>query len=573
MARTSRKDAIRARNAGQPVHQAVPASKPEPVYNAAGYARLSIMETRDRKDSEALQNQTALLREFIEKHPELRLCCIHEDNGETGTSFDRPGFGQLMQDARSGKISCIVVKDLSRFGRNHVEADYYIEHVFPHIGVRFISIADGYDSADPSTSDRLMVGLKNVFNQVYSADISRKSGAVLREKQRRGEFIGAYASYGYLKDPEDGHKIIPDPETAPIVQEMFRRKLEGMGNTAIARWLNDSGIPSPCNYRYQRGIILDARFSERKLWLVQTIKSILQNPVYLGHMVQGRRRSEFYAGRPDRMLPQSEWTVVENTHEAIIDGETFARVQEALKEKHARYHESLGKYDTLGKSENILKGLVYCADCGRTMTRYKQVSHGKKADYFYVCRTYAAQLESSGCTYKYLPEAALKEIVTQLISQEMRLAVDTATLLQKQAKEPGNVDAAQRLRLSNAELAKLEGLKKRLMQDYLAGQLTPAEYERMKKRYQQECEELSRQIEALNEAHQHEERVLSEKNPWLCAFSHRGASVELSRDLVQALVDRITVYTNQHIEVVFRFRDERQALFHLLQEVSQGVSA
>ena len=198
MARKSRKELIATLRAGTVPEKAQSAAVEEAPrqYNAGAYARLSVLETRDKKDSEALQNQKALLREYIAEHPELRLAREYEDNGETGTNFEREGFQSLIEDVRRGLIDCIVVKDLSRFGRDHVEVEHYLQHIFPHLGVRFIAISDGYDSADASTFDRLTVALKNIVNNIYSKDISLKSGGVLREKQARGEFIGAYASYG-----------------------------------------------------------------------------------------------------------------------------------------------------------------------------------------------------------------------------------------------------------------------------------------------------------------------------------------------------------------------------------------
>ena len=202
MARKSRKDLIRTANSGQSMPEVQPPVG-ETVYTAVGYARLSVLETRNRKDSEALQNQKPLLREFIQGQSDLKLLSIYEDNGETGTNFQRPGFEAMMETVCDGKANCIVVKDLSRFGRNYIEGGNYLENVFPSLGVRFISIGDGYDSADC-----LVVALKDLMNQVYSKDISRKSGSLLREKIRRGDFIGGYASYGYIKDPEDQHRII-----------------------------------------------------------------------------------------------------------------------------------------------------------------------------------------------------------------------------------------------------------------------------------------------------------------------------------------------------------------------------
>ena len=245
MARKSRKAAIQAVLEGQP-QPAAESDAPEPVvWNTGGYVRLSIMETRDRKDSQALSNQKDLLSGYIARKPDLKLCGLYADNGETGTNFDRSEFQRLMADVQAGKINCIVVKDLSRLGRNAAETGNYLERVFPFLGVRFISVADGYDSTAANAGDALAVALKNLVNEAYSMDISRKSGSVLREKQRRGEFIGAYASYGYLRDPKDVHKIIIDPETAPVVQEIFRRVAEGEAVRSVLRWLNKEGIPSP----------------------------------------------------------------------------------------------------------------------------------------------------------------------------------------------------------------------------------------------------------------------------------------------------------------------------------------
>lgn len=567
MARKSRKDLIRATNSGQSMPEAVP-QPVEVTYTAVGYARLSVLETRDRKDNEALQNQKLLLREFVQGQSDLKLLSIYEDNGETGTNFRRPGFEAMMETVCDGKANCIVVKDLSRFGRNYIEAGNYLENVFPSLGVRFISIGDGYDSADATTADCLVVALKNLMNQVYSKDISRKSGSVLREKIRRGEFIGGYASYGYIKDPEDKHRIIVDPEAAEVVRLIFQKKLEGTGNTAITRWLNNSGILSPCCYRYQKGILIDQRYAQPKPWNVQTVKKILQSPVYLGHMVQGRRRSEFYAGIPDHLLPESEWTIVEHTHEAIISQEDFDAVQVLCEEKNQEYHARLGKYDHLGKSENILKGLVCCGDCGRPMVRYKQVVKGKKVSYHYMCPNYAAMLERSGCTYKFLREDILLDTLSQLISREIEQAVDTAALARHLSSgTAGQVAArAAELRRLNLELERAEARKKSVMQDFLAGELSCDEYERLKACCAEEAERLKNRIMELRAEQRRQSETLTGDNPWLKAFSGLRLPERLTKELTHALIQRITLYANDKIEVVFKYRDEREQLLTAIRE-------
>lgn len=572
MARKSRKDLIRAANSGQALPEQAQPQATEIVYTAVGYARLSVLETRDRKDNEALQNQKALLQEFIRSQKDLKLVSLYEDNGETGTNFHRPGFEEMMKAIYAGKANCIVVKDLSRFGRDYIEAGNFLDNVFPAMGVRFISIGDGYDSADATTADCLVVALKNLMNQMYSKDISRKSGSVLREKIQRGEFIGAYAAYGYIKDPLDKHRIIVDPEAATVVKEIFQKRLGGMSNMGITRWLNEAGVLSPCCYRYQKGILIDQRFAQPKPWKIETVKSILRNQVYLGHMVQGRRRSEFYAGIPDRLLPQSEWTIVENTHEAIISQEDFDAVQALCAEKNREYHARLGKYDYLGKSENILKGLVFCGDCGRPMVRYKQVIKGKSVSYHYMCPNYAAQLEQSGCGYKFLREEILLDTLTQLIGKEIEQAVDAVQLAKcLSTGTEGQIAArAANLRRLNLELERTEARKKSIMQDYLAGELSCEEYEQLKLYCAGESEQLKNCILVLREEQHRQSETLTEDNPWLRAFSGLRLPDRLTKELAHALIQRIIIYADDKIEVEFKYRDERE---QLLTAISEEVPA
>ena len=561
MARKSRKAAIQATLDGRPLPQESKGAQPV-VWNVGGYVRLSVMETRDRKDSQALSNQMELLRGFVAQKPDLKLCGLYADNGETGTNFDRSEFQRMMADIRAGRINCVVVKDLSRFGRNAMEAGDYLERVFPFLGVRFISIGDGFDSSEPNAAYTLTVMLRNLLNEVYSMDISRKSGSILRQKQQRGEFIGAFASYGYLRDPGDVHKIIVDPETAPIVREIFRRAAEGEGVRSILRWLNTEGILSPGTYRYQKGICLDKRFADGKPkpWGQMTVKNMLQSSVYLGHMVQGRRRSEFYAGIPDHHLPPSEWTVVENTHEPIIDQATFDRVQAHIKAAKEQYHANVGKYDQLGSEDNIFQGLVYCADCGRPMVRYKSVTcKGTKLTYRYICPNYANLLQRSGCAYKYLPDEDLKDVLGRLIAQEAALAVDTAALLE-QKRDTGPTVIDLKLARAKTEWDSLVRLRERLMRDFLAGVLNKEDHDRMKQRYAQEAADLERSIAQLQKEQRREKRLLTTCNPWLAAFRKHKNKVELTRELTQALVERITVYAENRVEIQLKYRDERAAL-------------
>lgn len=335
MARTKRKI-----NPRQPV--AVPeAPKPaQRIYRAAGYARLSV-EDSGKPCADTIENQKELVREYIESQPDMQFVGLYCDNGQTGTNFVRPGFEKLLNDIRIGKIDCIVVKDLSRFGRNYRETGNYLERIFPFLDVRFVAIADSFDTLDAERSgNSYIIPLKNIMNEVYSRDISRKIGTALAVKQRKGEFIGSWAAYGYQKCRDDPHRLEPDAETAPVVQKIFRWRLSGISYIQIARKLNGQGVPSPSRYHYLKGDTKSDRYANA-VWGPPIIKRILSNEVYLGHMVQGCRRESFYEGKKQQTLPVSEWLIVHNTHEPIIDEETFRAVQKIAEDGKNDYRERL----------------------------------------------------------------------------------------------------------------------------------------------------------------------------------------------------------------------------------------
>jgi len=265
-----------------------------------------------------------------------------------------------MDDVRGGKIDCIVVKDLSRFGRNYLEAGNCLERIFPFLDVRFVAVNDHFNTLTAERDNNgLIMPLKNIINAAYSKDISQKSSSALTTKRQNGEFIGSLAPYGYQKSAADHHKLEPNQETAPVLKMIFAWRREGTGYLQIARRLNHMGIPSPSRYHYLKGEVKTERYANT-LWHLPIIRIILQNRVYLGHMVQGRVRSGFSMNMRSLRLPKSEWIVVPNTHEPLIDEETFRIVQEMAEKCRAVYQERIGRFDNLGKIPNILQGLVFC---------------------------------------------------------------------------------------------------------------------------------------------------------------------------------------------------------------------
>ena len=564
MARTKRKT--------NPVIPAVEApAQAQKQYRAAAYVRLSV-EDSGKPGADTIEGQKNLLLRFIEDDPTLTLYGLFCDNGRTGTDFDRPQFEKMMEEVRKGHIDCIVVKDLSRFGRNYKETGNYLERIFPFLGVRFIAVNDGFDTLTAQRgADGYLVPLKNLINEVYSKDISRKSGSALAAKQKNGDFIGAWAPYGYRKREDDPHKLELDEATAPVVRQIFRWRAEGVSVTQIARRLNDSGVPSPSAYLYNTGVCKTEKYNG-VIWYVQTVKNLLSRQVYIGHMVQGRKRQSFYENRGQYKKPREEWIVVENTHEPLIDRETFDKVQELARRKNAEYFENLGRFTHLENTENILKGLVCCADCKRPLVRYKNVSHEKKLWYTFICPTHANDIGS--CPLKNIREDALFPMLLQAIQTQIALAADMEALVRRLNGSPkykkqtatlqGRLDAAKRA------LKRCNGLYDSLYQSYVDQLMTEQEYMTLKRRYKAEAEEAERLIEALT-CRQAAEAAHTPENPFLAAFdSFRDADI-LTREMAQALIQRVYVDGDNNIEIVFRYRDEYKELCTYLERRQADV--
>lgn len=535
-------------------------NKETKIWNATLYLRLS-RDDGDKEESNSITGQRELLRDFIRTRPELREYAIRIDDGFTGSNFERPSFKKMLEDVKAGCTNCIIVKDLSRFGRNYKETGNYLERIFPFLGVRFIAVNDGFDTLTAQRgADGYLVPLKNLINEVYSKDISKKSGSALAAKQKNGDFIGAWAPYGYRKREDDPHKLEPDEVTAPVVRQIFQWRAEGMGVTQIARRLNDSGVPSPSAYLYNTGACKTEKYNGVS-WYVQTVKNILSRQVYIGHMVQGRKRQSFYENRGQYMKPKEEWIVVENTHEPLIDRETFNKVQEISRCKNEAYFEKLGRFTHLETTENILKGLVCCADCKRPLVRYKNVSHEKKLWYTFICPTHANDIGS--CPLKNIREDALFPMLLQAIQTQIALAADMEAIVRRLNSSPkyrkqtatlqGRLDAAKRA------LKRYNGLYDSLYQNYVDQLMTEQEYMTLKRRYKAEAEEAERLIEALTRR-QAAEAAHTSENPFLAAFgSFRGADV-LTKEMAQALIERVYVDGDSNIEIVFRYRDEYKEL-------------
>lgn len=299
-------------------------------YCTAAYIRLS-REDGDKAESDSIMNQKEMLRTYVENHGELVFKDFYVDDGYSGTNFSRPGFQKMMRDIERGEIDCIVVKDLSRFGRDYIETGRYLERYFPEKGVRFIAVADRIDSLERTYN--LFLPLKNILNEQYARDISEKVHATMRSKQKSGQFIGAFAAYGYRKDPENKNHLLVDEQAASIVRKIFTEYMEGKSIREIAEELNAQKIPSPSAYKKQKGQKFrnGKNISEDQPWTYSGVCRILHSELYTGAMVQGKK--EQYMHRRQRQCRPEEWIVVKGTHEALIEPDLWKMVQSKLRER------------------------------------------------------------------------------------------------------------------------------------------------------------------------------------------------------------------------------------------------
>jgi len=531
-------------------------------YNTALYIRLSVMDF-GRNDSESVVNQEELLRSYVDEHPDLIFRDIYTDNGETGTNFDRPKWLNLMRECRQGNINCIIIKDLSRLGRNYIETGEYLESILPMLGVRLIAVNDRYDSLNLSNGERLVSNIKNLVNDIYTKDISRKVIAAMHTKQKNGEFLGGFASYGYLIDPMDRRKIVVNPDTAPIVRRIFEMKAENMGNGTICQVLNGENIPCPQKYRYIKGFTQSDKYANC-VWGVSTVADIIRNPLYLGHMTQGKARRALCDGKPQRKTKRDEWFIVHNTHEPIVTEELYDQANAAFDERAEKYKRNRYKNGNAphDRQEPLLNGVAYCADCGIGLTRKKQTSSGSnKVAWVFRCKRH---FDVQACTKKSIHETNLYESVYYAIRTQIQQYVDVAEILEKLNRDNGYKSRLMRyeeeIEEIEKELRRLSSLRQAIYEDYAAKLLTASEYQYAIDKYNTDMDKQHTKLDAMKAERAEYSKQTKQTNKWLATFEQFMDNKALNREMVQALVERVEVSNLDKVSVSFKFRDELESL-------------
>lgn len=536
----------------------------EYLYKAALYIRLSV-EDGDKEESNSVTNQRMLLNDFLNDNPDIELYDTYIDDGFSGTDFERPGFEKLLEDLYSKKFNTVIVKDLSRLGRNYIEVGNYIEKIFPLFNIRFIAINDQIDSIkNPDSVNSVIVPFKNLINDEYCRDISNKIKAVLNVKMKKGEYVGAYAPYGYLKDPEDIHHLIIDEEAAKVVKLIYELTLNGLGRTAIAKKLNELGILNPTGHRAEelkmRIPVAEDKRNIKYSWCSTTVRQILKNAMYCGDTIQHKGKLISYKIHKRVLLPEEEWVVVKDTHEAIIDRETFDKVQKEILGRDTKMN-SDGKI-------SIFAGHIKCADCERAMSKKVASKYkGKAREYYhYMCSAY---MRSGGtkCSKHTIRNDELEQAVLESIKIQIGLISDIKRI-KSEIENSTLLDNRKHLIEKNIgkceeQLVIKRKLRKDSYEDWKLGNISEEEYNEYTKEYSSQIRRIEDNIDNYYKELKDLEQASMESD-WIDNFIKYQNINSLSRELIDSLIDNIYVYENKKIKIKFKYEDEYNYLIDFI---------
>ncbi|MDO4988710.1 MAG: recombinase family protein [Synergistes sp.] len=534
-----------------------------PKFKATAYIRLSYTDDHS-KESDSVDNQRKLIENFVSQNPDIEIVCEKIDDGYSGIIFDRPAFKEMMQLVTDGSINCVIVKDLSRLGREYIETGRYLRRIFPTYGVRFIAITDNIDTAHENGSDDLTVSVKNIMNEAYCRDISIKTRTALEVKRRNGDFVGAFTVYGYMRSEENKNQLVPDPYASRVVQDIFRMRLDGSSASKIASELNRLGILSPLAYKKNNGLPYAKKGYADKdncKWSATTIIRILQDEIYTGTLVQGKQGTPHYKIKQMEQRPSSEWIRVPNAHEALVQKQDFELVQ----------HISNLDTRTAPQKDSVylFSGVLICGCCGGRMTRKTNRSNGKEYHYYY-CPTG----KKNGCGHAVMLKEDnliecvrenLKAYIDNVVSLDALLqGIDQETINQTMVKEYTDHITDNERRLEQT----LE-FKARLYENLVSGALTREEYASYKANYTRQAEQIRASIQALKNKLNDVLENKSERNRWISHFTEFSSLETLDRKAIVHFIKSIRVVGKKELDITFNFQDEYKKAVQLLRQAQQ----
>lgn len=535
------------------------------IYHAAIYLRLSQedgdISVSDKNESNSISTQRDLIHAYLQKQADILYETEFCDDGYTGTNFDRPGFNDMMKAVREKRVDCIVVKDLSRFGRDYIESGKYIQKIFPMLGIRFIAINDGYDSADTENqSNDFVLPFKNLINDSYCRDISIKSRSNLEVKRRNGEFVNNFAVFGYMRSPDDKHKLIIDEEAAVIVRNIFNWKQEGWNAQQIANHLNKLHFPSPMEYKKKCGQNFRTSFKTKTTaqWSAVAVLRILKNPVYTGVLEQGKTTTPNYKVKTKVFKDESKWARVENAHEAIITPAQFELVQTVLGMDTCRAENNDEIYP--------FSGMIYCADCQSPMLHRAATSNGKKYHY-YVCS--GNKKDKNSCTTHNIKCDLVEDVVLATVQAHISMAIDIDNAMSQvdsldwEQREVRKIDG--QIAAMELDVEKFSRIKLELYEDLKGGLISKEEYHSFKEDYDIRIQSIKQQISSLVSQRNAIKGGLTSAQGWFAQFRKYENIEKLTRLAIVSLIERVEINDNKDIHVKFRHADQFAAALEYLE--------
>jgi len=530
------------------------------------YLRLS-RDDGDKSESNSITSQREILTDYVKKYPELEVHDIYADDGFSGTNFNRPDFTRMMDDIYDGKIQCVLVKDLSRLGRNYSETSRYIDDVFPRLNVRFIAINNGIDTASNTmnaATQCISVGVTNVINESLAATTSVNVRGTLNHNRQQGKFIGSFACYGYMKDPKDHHKLIIDKETAPVVKSIFERYISGEGILSIARHLNGYNVPNPATYK----AIKNPTYKHRgggSLWTDRTIRRILKNEMYIGNMVQGKCEKISYKIKQNREIPKEDWIIVKGTHEPIISEDDFRKAQ-SLFNKNIRMSPKKQTVD-------LFSGFVRCAECGYTLAK-KTNKHSYGVYEYYRC-TSKTKMGKNACKGTHTIRIdKLEKAVLVTLQTMIKTAIDMDEFIKKinpvKANKADETLLERKIKKEARQLEKYKTAMVDLYPDYKCGVITQDDYLMLKASMTDKIQNLEKSLAIMDEQYQKCKNGIVQENDFVESFKKYGKIKKLTRPMLVELLDTITVHENGEITIRWNFKDAYQEALDRIEQIKSA---
>ena len=513
-------------------------------------------------ESLSIENQKKMLTDYVSQQAGWNLVGIYEDDGYSGTNFDRPGVRQLLDDAKSGKINLILCKDLSRFGRNYIEVGQYIDYIFPSFNIRFIALSDNVDTLDRNSTAMDLMPIMNLFNEWHAANTSKKVRSVLAQNAKEGKYIASFAAYGYLKGDDEKHTPVIDEPAAKVVRRIFELRATGITPTQIAKILNAEGVPIPSDYRAQRLGKPNPYKNTFHYWSHVAVRNILGNPIYIGHLAQQKFTTVSFKNHKSVRRGKDEWVIAENTHEPIISQELWDKCQEV--DRCASHGKIMKKGIVLP-----LNSMMFCPDCGAKM---KLNGHAKKRDgsvnYFYVCGTYS-RCGASTCTTHYISQKQIEKIVLVDILAKARYVIENEDearqefLRRKETEGTKHLDdARQQLAKCQSRLADLKVMTQKVYQDKLLGKVPEDLCLETLGQFRAEEAELTEKVKSLTATLEQDSKARDDIEEFICRLKQYADAPELTREMCVDLIEYVVIgdrpkdkSTPRRIQIYYKFLD------------------